>query len=105
MKKLTVSILTVFLSLAFVPTQLHATTPDNPVTTVTTGTTDVNRPDALILRLNEIKAMDKSTLNSVEKKELRKEVRAIKAEIRETSGGIYLSVIAVIVIVLLIVLL
>ena len=105
MKKLTVSILTVFLSLTFVPTQLNATTPTNPATTVSTETIVATKPAALILRLNEIKEMDKSMLNRSEKKELRKEVRAIKAELRETSGGIYLSAVAVLVIVLLIVLL
>lgn len=105
MKKLTVSILTVFLSLTFVPTQLNAATPTNPVTTVSTETTVATEPNALVIRLDEIKAMDKSTLNSSEKKELRKEVRAIKSELRETGGGIYLSVVAVLIIVLLIVLL
>ncbi|MDO9262221.1 MAG: hypothetical protein Q7U08_09790 [Flavobacteriaceae bacterium] len=94
-----------FLSLAFVPTQMNATTPTNPVTTISTETTVATEPNALVIRLDEIKAMDKSTLNSAEKKELRKEVRAIKAELRETSGGIYLSVVAVLIIVLLIVLL
>lgn len=105
MKKLTVSILTVFLSFTFVPTQLNATTPTNPVTTVSAEAIVATEADALILRLDEIKAMDKSTLNRAEKKELRKEVRTIKAELRETSGGIYLSVVAVLIIVLLIVLL
>ena len=105
MKKLTVSILTVFLSLTFIPTQLNATTPTNPLTTVSTETVVATKPDALIIRLDEIKAMDKSMLNKTEKKELRKEVRAIKAELREASGGIYLSVVAVLIIVLLIVLL
>ncbi|MDP2089565.1 MAG: hypothetical protein Q8J84_09215 [Flavobacteriaceae bacterium] len=105
MKKLTVSILTVFLSLTFVPTQMNAATPTNPVTTVSTETTVATESNALVIRLDEIKAMDKSTLNSAEKKELRKEVRAIKSELRETGGGIYLSALAVLIIVLLIVLL
>lgn len=105
MKKLVVSLLAVFLSITFVPTQLNASTPKNPVITVSDEAKVATEPNALIIRLDEIKAMDKSTLSRVEKKELRKEVRTIKAELRETSGGIYLSVVAVLIIVLLIVLL
>lgn len=104
MKKLVVSLLTVFLSLTFVPTQMNASN-TNPITTVSAETTVATESNALVIRLDEIKAMDKSTLSKAEKKELRKEVRAIKAELRETSGGIYLSVVAVLIIVLLIVLL
>jgi hypothetical protein len=55
-------------------------------------------------RLNEIYAMDKSSLNSSEKKDLRKEVRTIKDQLRH-QGGIYLSVGAIIIIVLLLILL
>jgi hypothetical protein len=45
----------------------------------------------LLNRLDEIKTMDKSSLN-LQKKELRKEVRAIKAELKSTGNGVYLSV-------------
>tara|TARA_R110002049_G_scaffold70687_1_gene182509 strand:+ start:31056 stop:31325 length:270 start_codon:yes stop_codon:yes gene_type:complete len=56
-------------------------------------------------RLEEIKEMDKSGLERLEKKALRKEVRAIKAELRSTGNGIYISAGAVIIILLLIILL
>ncbi len=59
----------------------------------------------LISRLEEIKAMDKSNMSSVEKKALRKEVRSIKQSLREVGGGVYLSVGAIIIIVLLLILL
>jgi hypothetical protein len=49
--------------------------------------------------------MDKSELSSTEKKELRKEVRAIKAELKSTGNGIYLSVGAIIIVILLLILL
>ncbi|MCM2301449.1 MAG: hypothetical protein NDI80_02380 [Flavobacteriaceae bacterium] len=104
MKKLVVSLMAVFLSLTFVPTPMFASN-TNPITTVSAEATVATEPNALVVRLDEIKALDKSTLTKAEKKELRKEVRAIKAELRETSGGIYLSVVAVLIIVLLIVLL
>ena len=59
----------------------------------------------MLNRLDEIKAMDKSELNSAEKKELRMEVRTIKKELKSTGNGVYLSVGAIIIIVLLLILL
>ncbi|MBB6004401.1 hypothetical protein [Arcicella rosea] len=59
----------------------------------------------LINRLEEIKAMDKSNMSSIEKKALRKEVRSIKQSLKEVGGGVYLSVGAIIIIVLLLILL
>jgi hypothetical protein len=56
-------------------------------------------------RLEEIKAMDKTELSSTEKRALRKEVRSIKKELAAVSGGVYLSIGAIILIVLLIILL
>jgi hypothetical protein len=44
-------------------------------------------------------------MNRAEKKELRKEVRAINTEIRSSGNGIYISVSAIIIILLLIILL
>jgi hypothetical protein len=54
-------------------------------------------------RLVEIRNMDKTNLTSVEKKELRKEVKDLKKQAK--SNGIYLSVGAIIIIVLLLILL
>lgn len=68
------------------------------------GATDP-KAQQLLLRLDQIKAMDKSTLSSVEKKNLRKEVKEIKKELKATSNGIYLSIGAVIIIILLLILL
>jgi hypothetical protein len=59
----------------------------------------------MLNRLEEIKDMDKSDMNRAEKKELRKEVRAINTEIRSSGNGIYISVSAIIIILLLIILL
>lgn len=59
----------------------------------------------LISRLNEIKAIDKSSLTSFEKKELRKEVRSIKSQLREMGGGVYLSALAIIIIIVLLIIL
>lgn len=56
-------------------------------------------------RLEEIRAMDLHSLSRSEKKALRTEVRAIKKEAAALSGGVYLSVGAVIIILLLLILL
>jgi len=47
---------------------------------------------ALLVRLNEIKMIDKSNLKSSDLKKLRVEKRAIKHEFRETYRGHYTSV-------------
>ena len=56
-------------------------------------------------RLEEIRDLDKSKLSRKERKALRGEVKAIKKEMADISGGVYLSVGAIILIVLLIILL
>jgi hypothetical protein len=63
------------------------------------------RADTLLLRLNEIKSIDKSHLNRSEKKSLRKEVNTINKELVKTNGGIYLSVGAVLLVILLLIIL
>ena len=84
--------MTAFLMLSFFPTQLKAETEKSASTAVTTktvessdanATTSVNvaetaRYDKELARLDEIKAMDLSTLTPAEKKELREEVRSIQ---------------------------
>jgi hypothetical protein len=55
-------------------------------------------------RLEEIKSMDIDKLSRSEKKELRREVRAIKKEMKAVSG-VYISIGALLIIILLIVLL
>jgi hypothetical protein len=67
--------------------------------------TEDSRAQQLLQRLEEIKGMNKSELTRLEKKGLRKEVQGIKKEMRSISGGIYLSVGAIIIIILLLILL
>ena len=54
-------------------------------------------------RLMEIKNMDKTDMTRAEKKELKKEVKELRAQAK--SNGIYLSVGAIIIIILLLILL
>ena len=93
------SMVVAMLLLPFVPAQSKTL----PVVTSTASPADAAAAKVLLDRLSEIDAMDKSTLKSSEKRALRKEVRAIKNEL---SGGVYLSVGAILLInILLIVLL
>jgi DNA gyrase/topoisomerase IV subunit A len=56
-------------------------------------------------RVNEIKAMDKSNLTRAERKALKEELKGLKKEAKVISGGVYLSVGAIIIIILLLILL
>ena len=104
MKKVTFYLMMMVLSLSVVPTQMLAAE-KNP-TSVSNNPKEVPAEVKVLLnRLDEIKAMDKSSLNSSEKKELRKEVRAIKDELKSTGNGVYLSVGAIIIVILLLILL
>jgi len=99
MKKKTLILLAVILSLTCNP--FHS----NAMTNATIPITDSSSANSLILRLNEIKTMDKSDLSSSDKKVLRKEVKLIRHELRERHYGIYISVGAAIVIVILLLIL
>lgn len=101
MKKLPVCLMMMVLSLSMFPSKSAAA----EKTAVTANTAEMPADVKVMFnRLEEIKAMDKSDLSRSEKKELRKEVKAIKAELQTKGHGVYLSVGAVIIIVLLLIL-
>ena len=105
MKKITLYLMAICLSLTFYPSQTKAANAVPASTIAVTKAAEKERANTLILRLHEINDMDKSNLTSFEKKSLRKEVRSIKHELSHTNGGIYLSVGAVIIIILLLIIL
>jgi len=55
-------------------------------------------------RVEEIKEMDKSALSRAEKKELKSELTEMKKESKALSGGVYLSVTAIIIVLLILIL-
>jgi hypothetical protein len=67
--------------------------------------TEQARVNELVGRLDEIKAMDIEHMSKSEKKALRKEVKEIKREVNALSGGVYISIGALLVIILLLILL
>jgi hypothetical protein len=82
------------------PTISYATEPAS--TTVEYREEKANR---LKNRLEEIRGIDTKELTRAERRALRGEVRAIKKELNTISGGVYLSVGAILLIALLIILL
>ena len=104
MKKTAIYLIIMVLSFGFFSNTMRATE-KNP----TTNTASPNEMPAEIKgmynRLAEIKAMDKSLMTAVEKKELRKEVRTIKTTLQSSKRGVYLSVGGIIIIILLLILL
>lgn len=107
MKKLTLGLMTGCMLLLCSPTLLKAETETATAATTVTATAKSAEVSKMEIRLNEINAMDMKTLNSSEKKELRKEVRTIKSDMKaiNNGGGVYISVGAAILIVLLLILL
>jgi hypothetical protein len=105
MKKIAICILVTCLSLTFNPFQSFAATNDAATSIVVLKPIESEEANALLKRLNEINALDKSNLTSSEKKKLRKEVRATSSHLREVGGGVYLSAGAILIIVLLLIIL
>lgn len=103
MKKITFCLMATCLSLTFYPLQSTAGTTD-PISADMTNPPLSAAGTATLLRLNEIKDMDKSNLSSSEKKELRKEVRSLRHDLRKSDKGVYLSIGAIIIIILLLIL-
>ena len=108
MKKIILGLLATCLSLTFIPLQSFGATTDEPSSLVVTKPpepAESAEAKALLLRLDEINATDMSKLKSSEKKNMRKEVRSINHELRELTGGVYLSVGAILLIALLLIIL
>jgi len=62
------------------------------------------RIEQISKRVEEIKNMDKSELSRQDRKDLRSELKEMKKEAKALSGGVYLSVGAIIIIILLLIL-
>jgi hypothetical protein len=105
MKKLLVCVMTVSALLTFNPSQSMAAVEATPTSTPVPNAADAAKVNVMVNRLNEIDAMDKSNMSASEKKVLRKEVRVIKKEIQRSGGGVYLSVGAILLIVILLIVL
>lgn len=104
MKRASNYLVALLLTILLVPAQLFAAPSATGSAIPVSPVSESAKIDAMVNRLNEIKDMDKSGLSSAERKELRKEVRGIKDSVN-SSGGVYISVGAIIIIILLLILL
>ncbi|KAF0200457.1 MAG: hypothetical protein FD170_3496 [Bacteroidetes bacterium] len=108
MKKITMGLMTAALMLLFIPAHSADNSKVNPFAKKEKIEISAEA-QAMILRLEEIKAMDLTEKTKSEKKELRAEVKMIKSDLKaenlNSSGGLYISVGAAILIVLLLILL
>ena len=91
------------LTLSFLPLQSNAAIDTAPNPIVISKPVESAEANALVLRLNEIKAMDKSALSRIEKKALRNEVRSIQKNLSDNHGGVYISIGGLIIIILLLI--
>lgn len=93
-------------SMAFAGNNSMKSGTENPAVPVKTETklseAELSR---LTKRIEEIRDMDKSEMSSVEKKELRKEVKEIKENVKKGGGTVYIGGAALILIILLVILL
>ncbi len=105
MKKIIFGLLATGLLVTFIPAQSKAAATDPPNAIIIVKPEESAEVKALLLRLDEINAMDKSGLKSPEKKDLRVEVRSIKHQLSEIGDGLYLSVGAIVIILLLLIIL
>ena len=98
-------------SLFYLMMMLLSVFPSTIIAAETTSALETNTKEmpaevkVLFNRLEEIKEMDKSSLSYSEKKELRKEVRTIKKELKKENYGVYFSIGAIIVVILALILL
>jgi len=79
MKKIALCVITICLLLTFQPQPTNAANTAVSSGLVTSKPVESAEAKTLLLRLDEINVMDKSTLTSSEKKNLRKEVRSIRS--------------------------
>jgi hypothetical protein len=105
MKKMIVCAMASIMSFTFIPLQSAAAAKTASSMAVTGNAAETATANALMGRLQEIRQIDASTLSAPEKKELRKEVRSIKQQLRGIGGGVYISTGALILIIILLIIL
>ncbi|WP_309641148.1 hypothetical protein [Flavobacterium sp.] len=86
------------------PIESNAMVTNTPTTPTNDKAISDESAARMINRLEEIKAMDRTSMNRETKRMLRKEVKSIKKELATAGRGVYLSVGAVIIIILLLIL-
>lgn len=105
MKKISLCVFASLLMLAVIPAHLIGKNEVDPVTIEATAPSEAEQIGILNARLIEIQELDRSGMTRQERRALRVEVRAIKGELKSYGDGIYLSVGALILVIVLLILL
>ncbi|MFO7573747.1 MAG: hypothetical protein R6W67_01140 [Bacteroidales bacterium] len=105
MKKTIYCIMAISMLFALNPLQGSTLTPTDPPVATVPAPVNNAEAEALVKRLEVIKGMDKKTFTKAEKKDLRVEVKEIRAKLNATGNGIYISVGGAIIVILLLILL
>lgn len=101
MKKITVALMAAVLSFTFIPAETQAASAKTEIAV----NADAAKAQVLLNRVEEIRLMNKTNLSPAEKKEMRKELRSIREQLKDLSGGVYISAGALIVILILLIIL
>ncbi len=104
MKKFILGLMAIGILTVTFTSPVYAITPPTTEAVVPAPKEDLLEAEALMARLGEIRAMDLAGLAKAEKKQLRNEVKAIKQDLRKASQGVYLSIGAILIIILLLIL-
>ena len=104
MKKFIIASIVLFLTTFAMPQLSNAASnkSEKAITSVERENESV-QANILLARLHALNSMDNSNLNTSEKKARRNEVRSIKKQLSTLGGGVYLSVGALIIIILLLI--
>ncbi|MBN8707174.1 MAG: hypothetical protein J0L62_14985 [Bacteroidetes bacterium] len=105
MKNPALYLVPLFITASVLPIQLKAETVTTPVISEATVPSEKTEMTVLMDRLEAIKAMDATMMNAEDKKALRTEVVTINEQLKNQADGVYLSVGAIIIIVLLLIVL
>jgi hypothetical protein len=90
MKKLTFYVAATLLLLTIISTNVKAGR--NSTKSALDSAQTLESAKVLLTRLDEINAIDKAGLSSIEVRKLRKELRGIKGNLKELDGGVYLPI-------------
>ncbi|KEO73649.1 seryl-tRNA synthetase [Anditalea andensis] len=105
MKKLSQLLMCLMLFTAVAPSLAEAKGLKNDTDNTEISAEDQARLSEIDTRVAEIKEMDFSEMTKAEKKEIRNELKSLNKESKQLAGGVYISVGAIIIILLIILLL
>jgi hypothetical protein len=95
----------IFISMLILPSQMRANNLPVKSSSPIESPVETARAQILLDRLDQIKSLDKKDISTTEKKALKQETKSIKKELKQISGGVYLSAGTLIIILLILIIL